>query len=70
MQVEGQREDSLLSLPATGARVRNTYRTCPMPGDSPLKGGLIPDGFALPHGIANKGIRHGMAMRPISLTAG
>ena len=43
MQVEGQRETSLLVLPATGARVRNAYPTCRVLGDSPLKGGLIPD---------------------------
>ena len=43
MQVEGQRENSLLLLPATGARVRNAYPTCRVLGDSPLKGGLIPD---------------------------
>ena len=28
--------------PATGARVRNAYATCPGQGDSPPKGGLIP----------------------------
>ena len=30
-------------LAATGARVRNAYPTCRVLGDSPLKGGLIPD---------------------------
>ena len=30
-------------LAATGARVSNTYPTCRELGDSPLKGGLIPD---------------------------
>ena len=50
MQVEGHRETSLLVLPATGARVSNTYPTCPYLGDSPLKGGLIPDVAFHPHG--------------------
>ena len=54
MQVEGQREDSLLSLPATGARVSNTYPTCRQLGDSPLKGGLIPDVVVFLHGDAIK----------------
>ncbi len=40
MQVEGQRGGSLLSPPATGARVSNTYATCPCQGDNPPKGGL------------------------------
>ena len=43
MQVEGQHADSLLSVMATGVRVRNAYPTFPCPGHSPLKGGLIPD---------------------------
>ena len=42
MQVEGQREESLLSLSATGARVSNAYPTWPLVGDSPAKVGLIP----------------------------
>ena len=42
MQVEGQREQSLLCLPATGARVSNAYATFPRQGDSPGKLGLIP----------------------------
>ena len=42
MQVEGQREESLLSLPATGARVSNAYPTFPLVGHSPEKFGLIP----------------------------
>ena len=54
MQVEGQREDSLLSLPATGARVSNTYPTCRQLGDSPLKGGLIPDVVAIGHPVVIK----------------
>ena len=32
-----------IPLAATGARVSNTYPTCLQLGDSPLKGGLIPD---------------------------
>ena len=32
-----------IRLLATGARVRNAYPTCRVLGDSPLKGGLIPD---------------------------
>ena len=43
MQVEGHQGSSLLGPLATGARVSNTYPTCPDLGDSPLKGGLIPD---------------------------
>ena len=54
MQVEGHHDICLHILMATGARVRNTYRTFPWLRDSPLKGGLIPDGFILPHGIMNK----------------
>ena len=42
MQVEGQRELSLLSLPATGARVSNAYPTWPLVGNSPAKVGLMP----------------------------
>ena len=42
MQVEGQRGESLLSPPATGARVSNTYATCPPQGDNLPKGRLIP----------------------------
>ena len=49
MQVEGQREVSLLTLPATGARVRNAYRICPLLGDSLAKVRLIPDVVTLPH---------------------
>ena len=49
MQVEGQREVSLLTLPATGARVRNAYRICPLLGDSLAKVRLIPDVVISPH---------------------
>ena len=54
MQVEGQHEVSLLTLMATGARVRNTYPTCPLLGDSLSKERLIPDGFPYPHGLGIK----------------
>ena len=54
MQVEGQHEVSLLTLMATGARVRNTYPICPLLGDSLSKERLIPDGFVFPHGYMNK----------------
>ena len=54
MQVEGHQEVSLLTLLATGARVSNTYPTCPVHGDSPLKGGLIPDVVAEGHPSATK----------------
>ena len=54
MQVEGQRELSLLSLPATGARVSNTYPTFPPLRDSLSKERLIPDGMVFPHGISIK----------------
>ena len=42
MQVEGQRGCSLLHLSATGARVSNTYATCPLQGDKREKFRLIP----------------------------
>ena len=50
MQVEGQRVESLLSMSATGARVRNAYQTCLILGDSLAKVRLIPDVISLPHG--------------------
>ena len=49
MQVEGHQEESLLSLLATGARVSNTYPTCPLLGDSLSKERLIPDVVTLGH---------------------
>ena len=54
MQVEGQREVSLLTLPATGARVSNTYPTFPLLWNSLSKERLMPDGFKGLHGILNK----------------
>ena len=54
MQVEGQRVESLLSMPATGARVRNAYQTCLILGDSLAKVRLIPDVVMLPHGDITK----------------
>ena len=54
MQVEGQREGSLLLLPATGARVRNAYPIYPCLGDSLAKVRLILDGFGSSHEVPNK----------------
>ena len=54
MQVEGQRGVSLLTLPATGARVRNAYPIYPWLGDSLLKGRLIPDGLTEGHLLVSK----------------
>ncbi len=42
MQVEGQHDDSLLLLMATGARVSNAYPTFPLLGDNLAKVRLIP----------------------------
>ena len=49
MQVEGHREESLLSLPATGARVSNTYPTFRTLRDSLSKERLIPDSMVRLH---------------------
>ena len=54
MQVEGQHIDSLLLMMATGARVSNAYPTFPLLRDSPVKIGLIPDGFHGWHLMWNK----------------
>ena len=54
MQVEGQHEVSLLTLMATGARVRNTYPIYPWLRDSLSKERLIPDGFVVSHEMTNK----------------
>lgn len=54
MQVEGHRVESLLSMPATGARVRNAYQTYLILGDSLAKVRLIPDVVVLPHGSSTK----------------
>ena len=56
MQVAGQRELSLLGLPATGARVSNAYPTFPAPGYSLSKERLIPGVVHLPHGLCMKGL--------------
>ena len=56
MQVEGQHDDSLLLLMATGARVSNAYPTFPLLGDNPSKGGLIPYVFHGRHLMWNKGL--------------
>ena len=65
MQVEGQHGRSLLRLMATGARVRNAYRTCPIHGDSLAKVRLIPDAKLRSHDFDLKEIRYRMAMRLI-----
>ena len=71
MQVEGQRGFSLLEPPATGARVSNTYATCPPQGNNREKSRLIPRNAAPGHPGAAKGaIRWRMGMRRISLLAG
>ena len=54
MQVEGQHELSLLSLMATGARVRNAYPTYPWLRDSLSKERLIPDGLDFRHRVSSK----------------
>ena len=54
MQVEGQREQSLLCLLATGARVRNAYRTYRILWDSLAKVRLIPDVVSVPHEMLTK----------------
>ena len=54
MQVEGQREVSLLTLPATGARVSNAYPTFRLLGDSLSKERLIPDSMVRLHDITIK----------------
>ena len=56
MQVEGQHELSLLSLMATGARVSNAYRICPLLGDSLAKVRLIPDVVMMSHDMMTKGL--------------
>ena len=70
MQVEGQHDDSLLLLMATGARVSNTYPTCLILGDSLSKERLIPDSIRISHDIFIKEFRLSMGMRSISLLAG
>ncbi len=54
MQVEGHRGQQCLA--ATGGRVRNAYATCPLPGDSPGKPGLIPHGTLPRHRGGVKGL--------------
>ena len=54
MQVEGQHDECLHLLMATGARVRNTYPIYPWLRDSLAKVRLIPDGFILRHRGMNK----------------
>ena len=52
---------------ATGARVSNTYPTCPLLGDSLSKERLIPDGIILPHGRIIKEFRSSMGMPPVGV---
>ena len=40
--------------PATGARVSNAYGTCPRPGHSPVKTGLMPHGPGVRHRTSGK----------------
>ena len=54
MQVEGQHEVSLLTLMATGARVRNAYRTYLLHRDSLAKVRLIPDMVCMLHDVQMK----------------
>ena len=54
MQVEGQHDDSLLLLMATGARVSNAYRTCLILGNSLAKVRLMPDVLGVPHEAPSK----------------
>ena len=54
MQVEGQQVPTYVGMLATGARVRNTYTTCPVQGDSPPKGGLIPHSIVIGHPMTIK----------------
>ena len=49
MQVEGQHDDSLLLLMATGARVSNAYPTCPPLGNNLAKVRLIPNDISRRH---------------------
>lgn len=39
-----------VAISETGARVSNAYATCPLQGDSPSKGGLIPHNIVPLHG--------------------
>ena len=63
MQVEGHQEESLLSLLATGARVSNTYPTCPLLGDNLAKVRLIPNDISRRHlkGIKDLSVMDGDA---------
>ena len=54
MQVEGQHDDSLLLLMATGARVSNAYPTCPPLGNNLAKVRLMPNEIECRHLISIK----------------
>ena len=63
MQVEGQHDDSLLLLMATGARVSNAYPTCPSLGNNLAKVRLIPNDIPRRHlnGIKDLSVMDGDA---------
>ncbi len=70
MQVEGQHDDSLLLLMATGARVSNAYPTFPLLGDNLAKVRLIPYDVLRWHLKRTKDYWQRMGMRLIRLLAG
>ena len=55
MQVEGQHDMFSDVSMATGARVSNAYPTCPVPGHSPSKDGLMPYVLRKIHVFRSKG---------------
>ena len=57
MQVEGQQGVCLHTLLATGARVSNTYATCPLQRDNRKKFRLIPHNTFFSHGEKVKEFR-------------
>ena len=63
MQVEGQHDDSLLLLMATGARVSNAYPTCPSLGNNLAKVRLMPNDIPRRHlkGIKDLSVMDGDA---------
>ena len=54
MQVEGHQGEEQSSLLATGARVSNTYATCPCQGDKRKKFRLIPHNTLRGHPLGVK----------------
>ena len=63
MQVEGQHDDSLLLLMATGARVSNAYPTFPQLGNNLAKVRLMPNDISRRHlkGIKDSSVMDGDA---------